>query len=64
MDNHGNAITVWWRYNHGSHVYEIVMSQLSGGSWSDAKVISGNATNVYSPQVAMDNNGNANHSLE
>ncbi len=59
MDNHGNSIIVWWRYNNDGGIYEIVMSQLSGGIWSDPKVISGNATNVYSPDVAMDNNGNA-----
>jgi hypothetical protein len=57
MDNHGHAITVWWRYNNGR--YEIVMSQLNGGNWSNPQVISGNATQVYSPSVSMDNNGNA-----
>lgn len=59
IDNRGNAITVWWRYNEDNSHYEIVMSQLLGGVWSEPKVISGNATNVYNPCVAMDNNGNA-----
>lgn len=59
VDNHGNSIIVWWRYNNSNSHYEIVMSQLIAGIWSEPKVISGNATNVYSPSVAMDNKGNA-----
>lgn len=59
VDNHGNSIIVWGRYNYSNSHYELVMSQLIAGIWSEPKVISGNATNVYSPSVAMDNKGNA-----
>lgn len=59
MDNHGNAVTAWWRHNDITGCYEIVMSQLNNGSWTNPEVISGNTCNVYNPTVAMDNNGNA-----
>src|SRR6266571_3484647 len=39
VDNNGNAIIVWWRYNNSNGHYEIVMSQLKSGTWSDPSVI-------------------------
>jgi hypothetical protein len=61
MDNNGNAIITWQQYD-GSK-YQIFKSEYRGGVWTHPSIPSDNISpdgqSAYSPQVAMDNNGNA-----
>jgi hypothetical protein len=61
MDNNGNAIIVWGQ-SDGTNS-QIFKSECRGGIWTNpssiADHISLNGQEAYSPQVAMDNNGNA-----
>ena len=60
IDTKGNAIAVWTQDN-GSH-YSIWANRYtaSNGSWGTAQLIENDDTgNAYSPQIAIDSNGNA-----
>jgi hypothetical protein len=62
MDNHGNAIIVWQQYD-GAFT-QIYKSEYRGGGWTHptnlaTDHISPDGQNAYSPQVAMDDLGNA-----
>lgn len=62
MDDNGNSIIVWYQSDGtNSRIY---MSEYRNGSWSHptdllSGAISAAAENAYSPDVAMDNDGNA-----
>jgi len=63
MDNNGNAIVLWEQYD-SSNNNQIFMSEYRNGSWVHPSDLSDNISledGFYadSPQVAMDNNGNA-----
>jgi hypothetical protein len=61
MDNNGNAIIIW-RQSDGSN-YQVFKSEYRNGVWvhpaSLADNISIDGYNADSPEVAMDDNGNA-----
>jgi hypothetical protein len=61
MDDNGNAIIVWDQ-SDGSNS-QVFMSEYRNGSWSHPTGLSDNISpdgqDTWSPQVAMDNNGNA-----
>ncbi len=61
MDNNGNAIVVWYQSDGAND--QIFMSEYRGGTWTHpsglSDNISPNGTKSFSPQVAMDDNGNA-----
>jgi hypothetical protein len=63
MDNNGNAIIVWKQWDGAN--YQIFKSEYRNGSWTYPANLSDNispdGTAVWdaTPQVAMDNNGNA-----
>ncbi|MCX7000664.1 MAG: hypothetical protein NT106_10290, partial [Candidatus Sumerlaeota bacterium] len=61
MDNNGNAI-ITWEQPDGSN-FQIFKSEYRGGVWTHPSSLSDNISpngqNAGSPQVAMDNNGNA-----
>ncbi len=62
MDNNGNAIIVWGQ-SDGKN-WQIYMSEYRNGSWTHPRDLATDAIsvagqNAYSPQVAMDNHGNA-----
>jgi len=60
MDNNGNAIIIW-QQSDGSN-WQIFKSAYGGGIWTHPSSLSDNISpdgqDAYSPQVAMDNNGN------
>jgi mRNA-degrading endonuclease HigB of HigAB toxin-antitoxin module len=62
MDNNGNAIIVWQQYDANDDI-KIYRSVFRNGAWTNPSSLSDNFSsdgqNVYLPQVAMDNNGNA-----
>lgn len=51
IDSHGNAIVGWW---HGNGIYANVFAR--GAGWGTAELL---ATNASSPEVAIDEDGNA-----
>jgi len=61
MDNNGNAIIVW-RQHDGAN-YQLLKSEYRGGIWhhpaSLSNKISPDGAAAGSPEIAMDNNGNA-----
>lgn len=61
MDNNGNTIIVWQQSDVNNE--QIFMSEYRNGSWSHPTGLSDNISlagqEVFNPQVAMDNNGNA-----
>ncbi|MBN1470264.1 MAG: hypothetical protein JW925_00660 [Syntrophaceae bacterium] len=61
MDNNGNAIIVWEQYNGEN--YQIFKSEYRNGDWHHpanlSDYISLDGQSAGSPQVAMNNNGNA-----
>ena len=58
MNNDGKAMVVWSRQQ--SFPYDIYADYYDGTSWSGAKVIDSNDDgNAYSPQIAIDADGNA-----
>lgn len=61
MDDDGNAIIVWQQSN--GTVRQIFKSEYRNGSWTNPVSLDDNISpdgqHAYSPQVAMDNNGNA-----
>jgi mRNA-degrading endonuclease HigB of HigAB toxin-antitoxin module len=61
MDDNGNALIVWPQ-SDGSN-YQVFKSEYRDGAWIHPATLSGyinpNGEDVYDPQVAMDNSGNA-----
>jgi len=61
MNNNGNAIIVWTQ-SDGSN-YQVYKSEYHNGAWTHpadlADNISPDGTDAFTPQVAMDDNGNA-----
>jgi len=59
MDAAGNALALW--YQDDGTVYNIMSNHYSAttGLWGAAEVIENNAENAFTPQIAMDANGNA-----
>lgn len=58
LDNNNNAIAIWVEQNVG--IYNIYTRRYSGGSWGSPENLNYIATSTASsPQIAMDNNGNA-----
>jgi len=58
IDSNGNALAVWYQYD-GTR-YSIWANRFDGSSWGSATLIeTDNAGNAYSPQIAIDSNGNA-----
>ncbi|MFC1747490.1 Ig-like domain-containing protein [Pseudomonadota bacterium] len=58
INNVGNIITGSWSYNNSSRRYEITKVERNVGEWDAGEVIS-EANQVYQPNIALDNNGNA-----
>ncbi len=62
MDNNGHAVIVWYQYD-GSGYDQIFRSEYRNGKWTNPASlndnISPNGVDADSPQVAMDDNGNA-----
>ncbi len=61
MDDNGNLIMAWWQTDCAGFfpcpaLYRI---DYRNGSWSSPSKITPTGTNISSPQIAMDNNGNA-----
>lgn len=57
IDNNGNALAVWQHF--GDAYYEIWANRFDGTSWGNATVMQiNNIAGSYSPQVAVDSNGN------
>jgi hypothetical protein len=61
MDDNGNAIVVW--IESDGAINQLFMSEYRGGTWTDPVDLSDNISpdgqSATSPQVAMDNHGNA-----
>jgi hypothetical protein len=63
MDNNGNAIITWYQFDGSND--QIFKSEYRGGVWIHPSSLSDNISphvwnsDAYSPQVAMDSNGNA-----
>ncbi len=63
MDDDGNAVIVWYQIDAGGIYYQVFKSEYRNNAWTHpASVndyINPDGNGVYSPQAAMDNNGNA-----
>lgn len=58
MDGYGNAIAVWRRYD--GFYYNIRANTFNGSTWATAETIdSNNLGDAYSPQIAVNYDGNA-----
>jgi len=58
FDNNDNAFAVW-QQRDSSDIYSIRVSRFDGTSWGNIEKIETGAGNSYSPQIAIDTNGNA-----
>ncbi len=61
MNDNGNAVIVWQQDDDSGNT-QIFKSEYLKGAWTNPSPVSTNnstVTDVYSPQVAMDDNGNA-----
>jgi hypothetical protein len=58
MDSEGNAIAVWSRPN-GTYVWDIYADVYTNGSWEGAALLDDGDGNAYSPEIAMNGNGDA-----
>jgi hypothetical protein len=58
MDSNGNAVVVWQQYDSTNHL-SLYAKRLSAGAWGTVTLLETGTGDVWSPQVAMDSNGNA-----
>ncbi len=58
FDNNDNAFAVWQQKDN-SDIFSIRVSRFDGASWGNIEQIEAGAGNSYSPQIAIDTNGNA-----
>ncbi|MBN4063323.1 Ig-like domain-containing protein [Cardiobacterium sp. AH-315-I02] len=58
FDNNDNAFAVWQQRDN-SDIFSIRVSRFDGTSWGNVEQIEAGAGNSYSPQIAIDTNGNA-----
>jgi hypothetical protein len=58
MDDHGNAVVVWQQYDGCSHL-SLYAKRLTSGSWGAVTLLEYGTGDAWSPQVAMDDHGNA-----
>jgi len=60
MDDDGNALAVWYRYNNnGNAIIQTSYKAVGSPSWSIAQDISDAGQDAFFPQVAMNSDGNA-----
>ncbi len=59
MDETGNAVAVWRRYDGSNNIVQESHSSDYGATWSAASDLSAAGQNAASPQVTMDETGNA-----
>ncbi len=63
VDNNGNAVIVWQQFDNGGLKYQIFKSEYRNNAWSHPSSLTDNISpdgqSAFSPQAAMDNNGNA-----
>ncbi len=58
VDSSGNAVAVWWQYNGST--YDIYANRfVASTGWGTAEVIETGTGSAYSPQISVDNSGNA-----
>lgn len=57
LDCSGNSVVVWTQYDSSSHL-SVYARQFSSGSWGPVTALENGNGNAWSPQVAMDCNGN------
>ncbi|HEY3421443.1 MAG TPA: hypothetical protein VGK23_12905 [Methanomassiliicoccales archaeon] len=58
MDREGNAVVVWQQFDDSSHL-NLYARYFSSGTWGEVTLLEYGTGNAWSPQVAMDDNGNA-----
>jgi hypothetical protein len=58
MDSSGNAVVVWQQYDSASHL-SLYSKRLTSGVWGSVTLLEYATGDAWSPQVAMDNHGNA-----
>ena len=61
MDSNGNATVVWSHFDDTTSSYSIWANRYDAGTgtWGTAAAVEANTTDAYSPEIAMDANGNA-----